>query len=359
MSIGGALTRDTGRFDETAREYDALLVMSFGGPEGHDDVAPFLANVAGSHGIPAARLAVVAEHYHHFGGTSPLNAQNRELIVALEAEFAARGPALPVYFGNRNWHPYVADTVRRMADDGVRRALVFVTSVFSSYSGCRQYREDILRACESAGPNAPQFDKLRVFYNHPGFVGPMADRVREALAKFAGGEPSATHLVFTAHSIPLAQASRCDYVAQLEETCRLVAEGAGHPAHRLVYQSRSGSPQMPWLEPDILPTLEEIRAGGAERVVVVPIGFMSDHMEVIWDLDTDAKQLADRIGLRMERAGTVGTHPDFVAMIRELVLERMTDHPRRRFLGVRGPSHDICPLDCCPRGERPSPRPAA
>ena len=361
MTIRGALTADTPLVDNAAREYDALLVMSFGGPEGHDDVMPFLRNVAAGHGIPEDRLAVVAEHYHHFGGVSPINAQNRALIDALRAELSSRGLELPVYFGNRNWHPYIADTVRQMRDDGVRRALVFVTSIFSSYSGCRQYREDVVRACEAAGDGAPIFDKLRSAYNHPGFIEAMAARVGEALDRFPAGERDSARVVFTAHSIPTSQALKSDYVAQLEESSRLVMASLGRSDHDLVYQSRSGSPHTPWLDPDILDHLRGLKSRGIDRVVVAPIGFISDHMEVIYDLDTQASELANELGMKMVRAGTVGTHPAFVRTIRELIEERMTASPRRPALGSRGPSHDICPLNCCPKGDgRPHPahRPA-
>jgi ferrochelatase len=351
VTIRGALTPGTARVDETARHYDALLLLSFGGPEGHDDVLPFLRNVAAGHGIPEERLAIVAEHYHHFGGVSPINAQNRALIEAVRTEFASHGIPLPIYFGNRNWHPYVSDTVREMRDHGVRRAIVFVTSVFSSYSGCRQYREDVLRACETVGEGAPIFDKIRSCYNHPGFIEAMADRVSEALAKFPGPERDSVRVVFTAHSIPRPQAQGSDYVAQLEEACRLVMESLGRSGHALVYQSRSGSPRAPWLEPDILEHLPAERARGVDRVVVAPIGFISDHMEVIYDLDTQATELAEKIGIRMVRAATVATHPAFVRTIRELVLERMIPGAERRALGTRGPSHDICPMECCLKGE--------
>jgi ferrochelatase len=359
LTIRGALTPDTPLVDDAARRYDALLVMSFGGPESHDDVMPFLRNVAAGHGIPEERLATVAEHYHHFGGVSPINAQNRELIAALQNEFAAHGIELPIYFGNRNWHPYVTDTVREMRERGVRRALVFVTSVFSSYSGCRQYREDIIRACEETGDGAPIFDKLRSGYNHPGFIGAMADRVRDALAKFPAGEHDGVRVVFTAHSIPLAQAQHSDYVAQLGESCRLVMAQLERNDHTLVYQSRSGSPHSPWLEPDILDHIEKEHAAGVDRMVIAPIGFISDHMEVIYDLDTQAKELCEKLGMRMERAGTVGTHPAFVRAIRELVLERTTQGAERRALGTRGHAHDICPMDCCLKGESGRPRPPA
>lgn len=355
MTIRGALTAETPRVDTAARQYDALLLVSFGGPEGHDDVMPFLRNVAAGHGIPEERLAAVADHYHHFGGVSPINAQNRALIDALQKEFSANGLDLPVYFGNRNWHPFVTDTVREMRDRGVRRALVFVTSVFSSYSGCRQYREDVIRACEAAGDRAPVCDRLRSCYNHPGFIGAMADRVRDALAQFPEMARDTVRVVFTAHSIPLAQAQHSDYVAQLEDACRLVMEQLGRNGHDLVYQSRSGSPRTPWLEPDILDHLREQPGAGVRNVIVAPIGFVSDHMEVIYDLDMQAKALCEELGVRMVRAGTVGTHPAFVRAIRELVMERMTADAVRPALGTRGPSHDICPMSCCLKvsAERP------
>ena len=238
-----------------------------------------------------------------------------------------------------------------MQEAGIQRALVFVTSVFSSYPGCRQYREDVIRACETIGGNVPVFDKLHVFYNHPGFVIPMAEKVRKALAAFPADEPENVHVTFTAHSIPIGMANQSEYVAQLEDACRLVAECAGVSAYSLAYQSRSGPPHIPWLEPDIGDHLGALKVQGVTRVVVVPIGFISDHMEVIFDLDTEAKQIAAEMGLQLVRAETVGTHPDFVRMIRELILERMAADPQRRALGFRGPNHDICPLNCCLKGE--------
>ena len=358
MTIQGALTADAPRIDDIAHHYDALLVMSFGGPEGPADVMPFLENVASGHGIPAERLAVVAEHYQHFGGVSPINAQNRALIAAIRDDFAHNGLALPVYFGNRNWHPFIADTLREMRGDGVRRSLVFVTSVFSSYSGCRQYREDILRASAAAGDGVPAFDKLRSCYNHPGFIHAVSDRVRDALEQFPAHERDAVRVVFTAHSIPVEQARHSAYVAQLEDACRLVMASLDRQDYSLVYQSRSGSPHAPWLEPDILDYLRAARSEGVERVVVAPIGFISDHMEVIFDLDTQAKELAAELGIGFVRAATVGTHPTFVGAIRELVLERCGSAPRLA-LGTHGPSHDICPLDCCLKGESGRPLPAS
>jgi ferrochelatase len=255
---------------------------------------------------------------------------------------------LPIYWGNRNWHPLLADTLRQMRDDGVQRALAFFTSAFSSYSGCRQYRENIAAAQEEVGAGAPQIDKLRVFFNHPGFIEPMIERTREALEKIPAERRSAASLCFTAHSIPLSMADNCKYAAQLNEACRLVAEGVAQHDWRLIYQSRSGPPNQPWLEPDILDYLRELKSQtSVQDVVVVPIGFTSDHMEVMYDLDTEAQQVASEIGLNLVRAGTVGTHPRFITMIRELIVERMTDNPDRLALGTLGPSHDVCPVDCC------------
>lgn len=347
MSIFGTQTPGALVYDNAAQQYDAILVMSFGGPEGMDDVIPFLENVAGRRNIPRQRLEEVAKHYYHFGGVSPLNAQNRALIAALEAELKAKGPHLPVYFGNRNWHPLITDTVRQMRDDGVKRALAFFTSAFSSYSSCRQYREDIIRARQEVGDGAPEFDKIRVFYNHPGFIEPMVEHTQQALTQFPLEQQADAHLVFTAHSIPLAMAKRSQYEAQLYESCRLVAEAIGHPSFNLVYQSRSGPPHIPWLEPDICDYLNQVKSEGIDNVVIVPIGFISDHMEVLFDLDTEARHLAEEIGLNIVRAETVGTHPRFVSMIRELILERMTINPKRPSMGKFAANHDICPVDCC------------
>lgn len=357
MSIYGAQVADALKFDDEARTYDAILVLSFGGPEGMEDVIPFLQNVAEGRSIPRERLEEVAAHYNDLGGVSPINAQNLALIAALETELKAYGPDLPIYFGNRNWHPFVTDTIRKMHDDGVQRALTFVTSAFSSYSGCRQYREDVIRACKTVGEGVPVFDKLRVFYNHPGFIEPMIEKTQQALAQFPAEAQGDVHLVFTAHSIPMGMARNSDYVAQLEEACRLVAGGIGATNYRLVYQSRSGPPHIPWLEPDISDYLKQIKAQGTTQVLIVPIGFISDHMEVLFDLDTEAKHRAAELGINLVRAETVGTHPAFIQMIRELILERTTAHPERRYLGTRGPNHDICPLNCCLRGENGRSRP--
>ncbi|MEX2114084.1 MAG: ferrochelatase [Pirellulales bacterium] len=328
--------------------YDAVLLVSFGGPEGPADVLPFLENVLRGKNVPRERMLAVAEHYRHFGGVSPLNAQNRALVSALDAELQARGPRLPVYWGNRNWHPLLADTLAQMTRDGVRRALGFFTSAYSSYSSCRQYREDIQRACATLGAAAPQVDKLRAYFNHPGFIGPMVERMREARSLVPEERRAQARVVFTAHSIPLAMSETSPYVAQLTEASRLVCESLGIVNQELAYQSRSGPPQQAWLEPDILDVLRRLHGEGRTRdVVVVPIGFLSDHIEILWDLDTEAQQLAQQLGLNLIRASTVGSHPDFVGMIRELIAERVSDAPRRS-LGVLGPSHDACPADCCP-----------
>src|SRR5215204_4765953 len=327
--------------------FDALLVVSFGGPEGMDDVLPFLANVLRGRNVPESRMREVAHHYELFGGVSPINGQNRRLIAALEQELENRGPRLPVYWGNRNWHPMLADTLRQMRDDGIRNALAFITSAYSSYSGCRQYREDIERAREAVGEGAPRVEKLRAFYNHPGFVGPNVENLRAALGQIPGEGRAHAHVAFTAHSVPAAMAAGCDYERQLLETCRLVAEGAGAEHWRLVFQSRSGPPTQAWLEPDICDHLRALKGEGVGDVVVAPVGFISDHMEVLYDLDTEARQLSEELGVNMVRAATVGIHPRFVSMIRELILERTGAGPRLA-LGLHGPSHDVCPQDCCP-----------
>jgi ferrochelatase len=343
-----------------SQTYDAILVVSFGGPEGMNDVMPFLSNVLRGRNVPESRMREVAHHYELFGGVSPINEQNRRLIGALERELGERGPRLPVYWGNRNWHPLLADTLRRMRDDGVRSALAFVTSAYGSYSGCRQYREDVERARETVGPDAPRVEKLRSFFNHPGFVAPNVENLRAALAQIPPGRRDAAHVAFTAHSIPSAMAAGCDYERQLLETCRLVAEGAGHARWRLVFQSRSGAPTQAWLEPDVCEHLRALKDEGVRDVVVAPVGFISDHMEVLYDLDTEARALADEVGVNMVRAATVGTHPEFVSMIRELILERLDPAQPRRALGVLPPPQDVCRVDCCRSGmTRPGANPAA
>jgi ferrochelatase len=335
-----------------AAPYDGFLLLSFGGPEGPADVLPFLENVARGRHVPRARLLEVAEHYHHFGGVSPINAQNRALLAAIRRELAAHGPALPVYWGNRHWHPLLEETVRGMARDGIRRALAFATSGFASYAACRQYREDIERAVAAAGAGAPRIEKLRLFYNHPGFVEAVADHTRAALDAVPAARRASAPLAFTAHSIPRAMAEASDYEAQLLDAAALVVERlGGQRPWRLVYQSRSGPPSVPWLEPDIGAHLADLGRSGATDVVVAPIGFVSDHMEVVYDLDTEAAALAAALGLRLVRAATPGTHPAFVQMVRELVLERTAGLPPRA-LGSRGAAPAVCAPGCCPASPR-------
>jgi protoporphyrin/coproporphyrin ferrochelatase len=333
--------------------YDAILVVSFGGPEGHDDVIPFLENVLRGRNVPRERMLAVAEHYYHFDGKSPINQQTRELIAAIREELTQHGPKLPVYWGNRNWHPMLADTLRQMKSDGVKRALAFVTSAYSSYSGCRQYRENITRAQTEVGEGAPQIDKLRVFFNHPGFLEATEDRLQEALAKIPADARRNVQIVYVAHSIPMSMANTSDYVKQLEEVRRLASQAIGISNNFLVYQSRSGAPGQPWLEPDILDHLREVKPKNlATAVVVAPISFISDHMEVLYDLDIEARHLCDELALPMARAKTVGVHPKFIAMIRELILER-TEGAEPRALGSLGPRQDVCAEDCCPAPQRP------
>jgi len=335
---------------EATTKYDAILVVSFGGPEGPDEVIPFLETVLRGRNVPRERLLEVAEHYQHFGGVSPINQQCRALVSALNDEFGEHGPNLPIYWGNRYWHPMLADTFRQMRDDGIKRALAFMTSAFSSYSGCRQYRENVIEAQEDVGDGAPQVDKLRVFFNHPGFIDPMQERVQAALDQVPTERRSTTQIIFTAHSIPKAMASGCAYEVQLNESCRLVADAFPDQTWQLGYQSRSGLPTQPWLEPDICDYLRDLHQHGqVGDVIVSPIGFIFDHMEVLFDLDTEAKDLCSKLGLNMIRAGTVGTHPRFIRMIRELVLER-THRADRKCVGELGPSHDVCPIDCCLSG---------
>jgi len=338
------------RTDVDVRPYDALLLVSFGGPEGPDDVIPFLENVTAGRGIPRERLAEVGEHYHLFGGRSPINDLNRELIAAIEADLAAHGVELPVYWGNRNWDPYLRETVEQMAADGVRRAACFLTSAYRSYSSCRQYRENLFAASNGTGV---RLDRLRQYFNHPGFVGPFIEATSRALAE----APAGTHVVFVTHSIPdtMNEASGGPdvgaYRREHESVADLVASGSGAGAYSLVYCSRSGSPRTPWLEPDVNDHLEKLAAEGISSVVTVPIGFVSDHMEVVYDLDTEAAQTADRLGMRFVRVATPQSHPDFIAMIRELVLERAAaergERPDRPALGACGIAPDACPADCC------------
>jgi len=334
--------------------FDAILVVSFGGPEGMDDVMPFLENVTRGRNVPRERLEEVAHHYELFDGVSPINAQNRDLIAALRIALDAHGISLPIYFGNRNWDPFLADTLREMAAEGIERALAFFTSAYSSYSGCRQYREDLFNAQRIVGPNAPEVLRTRAFFNHPGWIEANADHVRTAITEFPAGRR--IHLAFTAHSIPVAMAQASRYEDQLLESARLVAEAVGVDDYELVYQSRSGPPHVPWLEPDILDHLEALATRGVEDVVISPVGFVSDHLEVLFDLDVEAKDRAAELGLNLVRASSASTHPAFVGMIRSLIEERITVGGGRPTVGRYAASHDVCPPDCClPGTGRPSP----
>ncbi|MBN1395444.1 MAG: ferrochelatase [Pirellulales bacterium] len=334
--------------NDSLRHYDALLVASFGGPEGPDDVLPFLEDVVFGKNVPRSRLLEVAKHYEMFGGVSPINGQLRALLAALADELNTRGPPLPVYWGNLHWHPFLSDALGQMAGDGVRRALAFVTSAFGSYSGCRQYVEAIEQARREIGPKAPKVDKLRLFYNHPGFIEATASRTAAALAEIPPPDRSSARLLFTAHSLPIAAAERSPYVRQLRESCRLVADALGVRKWDLAYQSRSGPPSQPWLEPDVrdyIQTLHEER--GVKHLVIAPIGFLVENMEVVYDLDIEVRDLCNALGVNMIRAAVVGGHPRLVGMIRELVVERLDPAAERLALGTLGPWPDECPKDCC------------
>jgi ferrochelatase len=331
--------------------YDAILLVSFGGPEKREDVLPFLENVTRGRNIPRERLLTVAEHYYRFGGKSPINDQCRDLMAALRRELDEYGIALPIYWGNRNWHPFLVEALREMRRDGIQRALALVTSAYSSYSSCRQYRENIAAAQAEAGEGAPKVDKLRVFYNHPGFIEACADGVKQCAS-------DNVHLVATAHSIPCSLAHTSDYEKQLRETTRLVAEAAGLGSWDLVYQSRSGPPAQPWLEPDILDHLGQLHEQGVKNVIVAPLGFISDHLEVRYDLDCEAQAVADQLGMKMVRAATAGTHPAFIRMLRQLIAERLCPDEPKLAVGLYGPNHDVCPVDCCP-APPPAGRPLA
>jgi protoporphyrin/coproporphyrin ferrochelatase len=350
-----------------AAPYDALLLVSFGGPEGPDDVLPFLENVTRGRAIPRERLEEVAAHYLARGGVSPINGQNRALIAALEKEFSTAGLDLPVYWGNRNWEPYLTDTFARLADDGRERVLAVLTSAYSSYSGCRQYRENLYAAAAPLGEGAPVVDRVRHYFDHPGFVAAMVEHTVAAVDRLHEDVRPRARLVFVTHSVPVSMndSSGPDggaYLAQHRAVMDLVTSGVADAigttdGSDLVYCSRSGPPDQPWLEPDVNDHLEELASGGVPAAVLVPIGFVSDHMEVVHDLDTEALATAERLGLPCTRAATVGTHPGFVAALRELVLERAAvergEPVDRAALSPVGPSHDRCPAHCCPNQRNP------
>ena len=326
---------------------DALLVLSFGGPERPGEVMEFLGNVLRGRDVPRERMLAVAEHYHHFGGVSPINGHNRELVAAVRADLVAHGIDLPVYWGNRNWHPLLVDTLQVMRDDGVRRAAVLVTSAFGSWSGCRQYCDDLARAA-AAVPGAPALDKLRLYYDHPGLVEAFADGLARTLAG-AGERP---RVWFAAHSIPESMAASAPYQRQLRVAAALVAERAGVGTWQMCYQSRSGPPGQAWLGPDVCELLRAVPGG--DTVVVCPLGFVSDHMEVVYDLDTEAAGVAAGRGVTLLRSATPGSHPAFVAMVRELLGERLDPGAPRRSLGPDGPWPDACPEGCCAPPRRPA-----
>ncbi|WKG07312.1 ferrochelatase [Nocardia sp. PE-7] len=347
---------------------DALLLLSFGGPEGPEDVIPFLENVTRGRGVPPERLAEVAQHYLHFGGISPINALNRQIITALEADLADAGLDLPVYFGNRNWHPMVEDTVARMTADGVRSALVFTTSAWGGYSGCRQYDEDITRARAAVGAGAPELVKLRQYFDHPLLIESFADAITAAVQQIPADRRGNARLVFTAHSIPVSADTTAGppadggrlYSRQVAEAARLCAAATGFAEYDVVWQSRSGPPQVPWLEPDIVDHLDVLHGKGIDAVVVCPVGFVSDHLEVIWDLDNEASARADELGMAFARAGTPGTDPRFSRMIVELVAERVSGGPVRELGEVPGYGCTVdgalCAPGCCELPARPARR---
>ncbi len=327
--------------------YDAILIVSFGGPERTEDVLPFLENVTRGRSVPRQRLLEVADHYYAFGGRSPINEHVRALIAALRTDLDFHGVRLPIYWGNRNWHPMLRDTLRNMCDDGITHALAFVTSAYSSYSSCRQYLEDIAAAQADVGQDAPRIDKLRAFYNHPRFIEASADRVREAFSRFEANERNTVRFVVSAHSIPCPMAQTSGYEMQLRETARLVADAVGFQNWDLVFQSRSGPPAQAWLGPDVLDHLKTLHQQGVQNVLIAPLGFLSDHLEVLYDLDIEARRVATELGMKLVRAATVGTHPAFVEMIRLLICERLFPNESKLAIGGFGPSHDFCALDCC------------
>ncbi len=336
--------------------FDALLVLSFGGPEGPDQVMPFLENVTRGRGIPRERLESVAEHYLHFDGVSPINGINRALIEVVRAQLAERGETLPVYFGNRNWHPFVEDTVAEMTADGITRAAVFTTSAWGGYSGCTQYQEDIARARAAVGAGAPELVKLRQYFDHPLLVEMFADAIAAAAAGLPESVRAEARLVFTAHSIPMRAVDRCGpglYPRQVAYASGLIAAAAGYPDHDLVWQSRSGPPQVPWLEPDVGDHLSVLAEGGTKAMIVCPVGFVADHIEVIWDLDSELAEQALELGVALARATTPNAQPRFASMALSLLDEVREGREPSRVVGqepVPGYGSSVngrfCTADC-------------
>jgi protoporphyrin/coproporphyrin ferrochelatase len=356
--------------DQGVTQYDALLVVGFGGPEGPDDVLPFLRNVTAGRDIPDARLREVGRHYQHFGGVSPINAQNRALVAAVQEEIAERGLLLPVYWGNRNWHPYLRDTIASMRADGIQRAIAFFTSAYSSYSGCRQYRENLAAALADNGADDMVVDRVGPYYNHSGFVEPFVDATVLALEELPVTRRAHAHIVFTTHSLPmqLAQTSGDGsvdggaYVAQHRQVAEWVASAVARRTGvvrpwSLVFQSRSGPPTQAWLEPDVSDHLDALSQQGTSAVVFVPIGFVSDHIEVLWDIDVQASSHAEDLGIAYARASTPGTDARFVAMVADLVAERRNDVavPLRPRVNATAAAPDRCAAGCCPNPRGPVP----
>jgi ferrochelatase len=340
---------------------DSILFVSFGGPESPDDVIPFLENVLRGKPVPRERMLEVAEHYYHFGGISPINAQNRDLIDRLQQSLSQQGIDLPIVWGNRNWKPYISDALSLLKERGLNYPLPIFTNMFSSYSGCRQYRENILTSQQHLGDHAPSTaPRLRFGFNHPLYISAQADLTGQALSKLPEALSSQATLLFAAHSIPTSMAQNCKYETQLREAAKLVADRVGHSRWQLVFQSRSGPPQQPWLEPDICDRINQLKEEGCRAVAVVPLGFVSDHMEVMYDLDTEAKQLCGQLGIAFSRAAAVGTHPDFIAMLVDLIKERLDPSVDKACIGDLPPLHDVCPENCClyPRPAMPAGRPS-
>ncbi len=344
-------------------KYDAILIVGFGGPEGREDVVPFLENVLRGRNVPHERMLEVAEHYYRFEGISPINQQVRDVISALKTELQQHNITLPIYWGNRNWKPMLPETMQQMKEENISRALGLVLSAYGSYSSCRQYLEDIKNGQQIVGEETPSVDKIRLFYNHPNFIAANKENLQQAVTQLSTlpNESSSDesfcnefHVAFTAHSLPMSMAKNCQYVEQLQETCRLVAEGIGLPPDRwkLVYQSRSGRPSDPWLEPDICDHIETLHQANVKNLIIMPIGFLSDHIEVLYDLDEEAKTISKQLGITMIRAATVGVHPQFITMLRLLIEERLKTDSKKLAIGHHCAATDTCSTECCPAPQR-------